>query len=91
MQMRQFIRRAVLVAGLLTGCGGVEQEEAELSLDTQEDALASCALEFWYEFYRDSEHTQLVGQSGCTCGGVRVHWGIKSDYPVVQIAPRPCP
>ncbi|GHG74641.1 hypothetical protein [Comamonas sp. JC664] len=91
MQGRRFMKRAVLMAGLLAGCGGVEPADAEPPLDTREAALASCALEFWYEFYRDSGHTQLVGQSGCTCGGGRVNWGIKSDYQVVRIAPRPCP
>ncbi|AKQ67600.1 hypothetical protein A176_004512 [Myxococcus hansupus] len=91
MQVRRVMGRAVLLAGLLAGCGGVEQADAELPLDTQEEALASCRIEFWYEFYRDSGHTQLVGQSGCTCSGGRVQWGNKSDYQVVSIAPRPCP
>ncbi|WP_257792687.1 hypothetical protein [Myxococcus xanthus] len=39
----------------------------------------------------DSGHTNLVGQSGCTCGGTRVNWGNKSDDRVVRIAPQPCP
>ncbi|ATB46886.1 DUF6289 family protein [Corallococcus macrosporus] len=91
MQMKRWVGQMALVAGLLTGCGGVEQDDAELSLDTQEEALAACALQFWYEFYSDSEYTNLVGQSGCTCGGGRVNWGNKSEYRLVRIAPQPCP
>ncbi|GEL69819.1 hypothetical protein MVI01_16030 [Myxococcus virescens] len=47
-----------LIAGRLTGCGGVELEDAEQSLDTN-----------------------LVGQSGCTCGGARVNRGNKVGRP----------
>ncbi|WP_240358234.1 DUF6289 family protein [Myxococcus vastator] len=91
MQMMRWVGQMSLIAGLLTGCGGVEQEDAEPFLDMQEEALAGCTLQFWYEFYSDSGHTNLVGQSGCTCGGPRVNWGFKSEYRLVRIAPQPCP
>ncbi|WP_164018138.1 hypothetical protein [Pyxidicoccus trucidator] len=62
---------SVLLAGLMSGCGGaVADESAETAaLESREDALPSCnGQDYERIFYREPEKLTEVGAWYCFCG-----------------------
>lgn len=79
---------AVVAAGLLMGCGGVEAEavapevEVEESQDTTQ--FRACSNLQLIEYYSDSTYTQLIGEERCdVCWKLPVRTGSTSVYRVV--------
>jgi hypothetical protein len=72
------IMMGCLVA-MAVGCGG---SMVDPELASQEATLPDCSNEpnaNLRRYYNDAAHTQLIGESGCYCGGL-FYWGYKSIY-----------
>jgi hypothetical protein len=84
--MRKSIINALVVAGMMAGCGGVEVEADEASnLSTREDAtVVWCTDQFWrVEFYADAAHTILNGWISCDCYAPQQRSGTLEGYQVL--------
>ncbi|NMO16830.1 hypothetical protein HPC49_04805 [Pyxidicoccus fallax] len=68
--MKAYVVAGALVAGLLAGCGGVEEDGLETEqphLATREDRLI-CITQHIVVFYSDATYTTEVGVEHCYCG-----------------------
>jgi hypothetical protein len=70
MQTKRLMGSALLVAGLLSGCGGaVADTEEPAHLESREDALPSCNGQSYERiFYSEPEKINEVGAWYCYCG-----------------------
>lgn len=70
MQTKRFLGSALLLAGLLSGCGGAEADMQEASnLESREDALPACGgRQYERIFYSEPEKINEVGWWYCDCG-----------------------
>ncbi|WP_163866695.1 hypothetical protein [Myxococcus eversor] len=70
MQLKRFARSVVVVAGLMTGCGGeVVGVDEPSQTDSREDALVPCGNEEYQRlFYSEPEMRNVVGEWLCFCG-----------------------
>lgn len=84
--MRGFVV-AVMSAGMLMGCGGVEVEQEGPEVEEQQDTtqLRACSQRYFIEYYKDSTRTELVGTQECTCGAMPTSTGSthSTNYRVV--------
>ncbi|WNG57879.1 hypothetical protein F0U59_26315 [Archangium gephyra] len=80
--MKTYIIASALAAGLLAGCGGVEEDglEAEQpSLATREDRLI-CISNYVVVYYSDATYTTEVGVERCWCGEWPTREGLRTSY-----------
>ncbi|MFP2928660.1 hypothetical protein ACLESO_26385 [Pyxidicoccus sp. 3LG] len=70
MQVKRFAGSALLVAGLLAGCGGAGADTQDTSqLVSRDDALPSCGgQEYERVFYSEPEMLNEIGGWLCFCG-----------------------
>ncbi len=66
----KLIGSALLVSGLLSGCGGtVADAEEPTRVESREDALPSCnGQEYERIFYKEPEKLTEIGWWSCFCG-----------------------
>ncbi|RKH68760.1 hypothetical protein [Corallococcus llansteffanensis] len=82
--MRGFVV-AVMSAGMLMGCGGVEVEQEGPEVEEPQDTtqLMACSQDYLIEYYKNSTRTQLVGTQQCTCNAMPTSTGTTVGYRVV--------
>ncbi|MFY2558293.1 hypothetical protein ACN469_11735 [Corallococcus terminator] len=73
----------LLSVALLTGCGGMEQVEAETAAAPTEgndvSAMSLCPTNYLLKYY-DSTYTTLMGSVECECGSEPIFRGEITPY-----------
>ncbi|MCY1023292.1 hypothetical protein [Pyxidicoccus sp. MSG2] len=69
MQAKRFIGSALVLAGLVAGCGGAGADmQEESTLESREDALPTCGGRSYARiFYSEPEMINEVGRWYCEC------------------------
>jgi hypothetical protein len=76
------ITGALLAAGFLAGCGGVEGDGLEPEapiLASREDRLL-CITQYTVVYYSDATYTTAVGSERCWCGSTPEREGRRTLY-----------
>ncbi|MCY1043250.1 hypothetical protein OV208_18175 [Corallococcus sp. bb12-1] len=82
--MRKGIIGGLLAAGLLAGCGGIEEVREQPQLGTREDELPFCEGFSFVTYYSDATYSVEVGHGDCSCGHTLRVVGKKTDYGIYQ-------
>lgn len=80
--MKTYVVAGALAAGLLAGCGGVEEDGLETeqpSLASREDRLI-CITQYTVVYYSDATYTTQVGVESCWCGNTPTREGLRTQY-----------
>ena len=80
--MKAYVIAGALAAGLLAGCGGVEEDGLEAdspNLATREDRLR-CLSDSVVAYYSDATYTTEVGRERCFCGSTPTRTGQRTQY-----------